>query len=346
MNIKLLWIVNTIFPYPAEKLGIEKTVFGGWLNGLADKIKEDKEIEIAIATTYYGNDVLKYKDENVIYYLIPGAPAIKYNKLMEEYWKKVNDDFNPNLVHIHGTEFSHGLAFKKACPNVKSIVSIQGICEKISQNYYGGMTTLEILTNITLRDIIRKDTIFHAKRKFEIRAKNERDLVKLSNAIIGRTTYDYANIKAINPDINYYLGNETLRKTFYNKEWKIENIERHTIFCSQAGYPLKGLHFLLEAVYILKKRYLDIKLYIAGDNIVDTSTLNAKLRLSGYAKYLNKLIKSYKLEENIIFTGMLNEEQMEKRFSKSHVFVLASSNENSSNSLGEAMLLRNAVCSI
>lgn len=45
------------------------------------------------------------------------------------------------------------------------------------------------------------------------------------------------------------------------------------------------------------------------------------------------------LKENIYFTGILNEEQMVKQLLKANVFALPSVIENSSNSLGEAMLL-------
>ena len=341
--MRILWIVNTIFPYPAEKIGMPRNVFGGWLVGLCNKIIEDKSIELGIATVYAGNEIKEFYDGNIKYYLIPGAPAIKYNKKIEKYWKNINEKFKPDFVHIHGTEFSHGLALKKACPDIKVITSIQGLCSRISKSYYAGMTELQILQNITFRDVIKFDTIFQAKKKFEYRGKNEIELVKLSDYVIGRTTFDYANTKAMNPNIKYYLGNETLRNGFYNKEWKITDIERYSIFCSQASYPVKGLHYVLEALYILKKKYNNVKLYVSGNNIIDTSTLYTKLKLSGYAKYLKKLIKKYNLEKNIIFTGILNEEDMINRFLKTHVFVLASSNENSSNSLGEAMLFRNAM---
>lgn len=52
--MKILWIVNTIFPYPAKKLGMTETPFGGWLNGLVDTLKEENNIELAIATVYDG----------------------------------------------------------------------------------------------------------------------------------------------------------------------------------------------------------------------------------------------------------------------------------------------------
>ena len=39
--MKILWIVNTIFPYPAKQIGLKEDCFGGWLNGLADEIKKE-----------------------------------------------------------------------------------------------------------------------------------------------------------------------------------------------------------------------------------------------------------------------------------------------------------------
>ena len=337
--MKILWIVNTIFPYPASKIGQDNCCFGGWLNGLANRLKNNKEVELAIATVYNGKEVKKYDDGNIVYYLIPGAPAIKYSLRMEKYWKIINDEFKPELVHIHGTEYAHGLAFKNACPSVKTVTSIQGLTSAISKVYYAGLHTSEILKNVTFRDIIKQDNIFQQKKKFTKRGKNEIELIKKTDAIIGRTIWDYANTKAINANEKYFVGNETLRDKFYNKEWNLSNVEKHSIFTSQASYPIKGLHYLLKAIYLLKQNYPDVKLYIAGDNIIDTSTFTRKIKINGYAKIIKKLIKKYNLEEQVNFTGILSEEKMIDQYLKSSVFVLPSAIENSSNSLGEAMLL-------
>lgn len=337
--MKILWIVNTIFSYPASKIGQEKCCFGGWLNGLANMLKDNNDIKLAIATVYNGVDIKKFDDGKVIYYLIPGAPALKYNSNLEKYWKIVNEEFKPDLVHIHGTEFAHGLAFINACTNVKTVTSIQGLTSAIAKVYYAGLHTSEILKNVTFRDIIKQDNIFQQKKQFAKRGKLETELIKRSDAIIGRTDWDYANTKAINPEESYFVGNETLRTGFYGKEWNLENIERHSIFTSQASYPIKGLHYLLQAIYLLKQNYPDVKLYIAGDNIIDTSTFTRKIKINGYAIIIKKLIKEYKLEEQVVFTGILSEEKMIEQYLKSNVFVLPSVIENSSNSLGEAMLL-------
>ena len=133
MKFKVLWIVNIIFPYPAEQIGMKQTAFGGWLNGLANELKENTQLNLAIATVYSGKEIKEFNDGKITYYLIPGAPAIKYNSKMEKDWQEINQRFKPDLVHIHGSEYSHGLAFVNACPQTKTVVSIQGLMSTYSK---------------------------------------------------------------------------------------------------------------------------------------------------------------------------------------------------------------------
>lgn len=337
--MKVLWIVNKIFPYPASILNIKESFFGGWLQSLADNLKYVNNVNLGIATVYYGKQIKILENENIKYYLIPGAPALKYNSNLEKYWSYVKEDFKPDLVHIHGTEYAHGLAFMKKYPNIKTVISIQGLISSLEKVYYGNIEIKEIIKNITIRDVIKQDNIFRQKNKFINRAKNEVEMLKRAKAVIGRTTWDFANTKAINQKLKYYKGNETLRKIFYKNKWNIQNIEKDTIFCSQAGYPIKGFHYLIEAVNILKKTKPNIKVYVAGNNIIDNKSIINKAKKTGYAKYISNLIKKYNLQNQIFFLGMLNENEMLNRLLKTNVFVLPSVIENSSNSLAEAMIL-------
>ena len=67
--MKVLWIVNKIFPYPAKMLRIKENVFGGWLEGLADSLKHVSNLNLAIATVYSGNKILLFEDNKIKYYL-------------------------------------------------------------------------------------------------------------------------------------------------------------------------------------------------------------------------------------------------------------------------------------
>lgn len=337
--MKVLWIVNTIFPYPSKCLGIEENVFGGWLNGLLNVLKDNKEIELAIATIYSGNELKRFVDEKNIYYLIPGASLIRYNRKLEEYWKQIYEDFIPDLVHIHGTEYAHGYAFIKVCPKVKTIVSIQGLVSVCEKYYLSNISFNDIIKNITIRDIIRCDNILQAKRKFALRGINEKQIINNCDAIVGRTDWDYSNCLEINKNMIYYKCNETLRDSFYTGKWDISKINRHQVFFSQASYPIKGFHIFLEALSIIKRKYDDVKVIVAGQNILDKSSFKTKLKRTGYSKYLESLINKHKLQKNVEFVGILNEKEMKEKMLESNVFVQASVIENSPNSLGEAMLL-------
>lgn len=307
---------------------------------MSNTIKENENFTLAIATTYKGKKLLEFYDGKITYFLIPGAPAVKYSKKREKIWKEVNEKFKPDIVHINGTEYAQGLEVINACPKAKILTSIQGLLSVYADSYYGNISIKDIVKNITFRDIIKRDSIIQGRKKFIKRGQIEKEIIRKSNAISGRTIWDYSNVKVINPDVKFYASNRILRKGFYDSEkWNIENIEKHSIFCSQASYPIKGLHYMIEAVSILKKEYPDIKVYVAGLNILANKSFKEKLRRTGYAKYLKKLIKKYDVTNNIIFTGILKEEDMINRLLKSNVFVQTSSIENSPNSLGEAMIL-------
>jgi len=129
-----------------------------------------------------------------------------------------------------------------------------------------------------------------------------------------------------------------MRESFYKHEWDISCIQRHSVFTTQASYPIKGLHILLKAVALLKRDYPDIKVFAAGPSLLGT-TFKDRLRATGYSLYIKRLIMNLGLEDNMIFTGMLDAEGIVSRLKNSHVFVVPSAVENSPNALAEAMLL-------
>lgn len=338
MNI--LWIVNIIFPYPASKLNINKSFTLGWLYGLYNTLVKSKDINLAVAATYNGDKLLKFVgDDNTIYYLLPCKNQLKYDSNLKKYWKEVELDFKPDVAHIHGSEFAHAIPFIEACPNVKTVTSIQGLVSVYSKVYYGNIPHRELIKSISFRDIIKFDNVFQQQKKFYRRGVNEQKLLNMSDYLIGRTTWDYANSKAIVGNDKYFVCNESLRDDFYSQHWSIDKIERHTIFVSQSYYPIKGFHFMLEALHILKKKYPDVKCYVSGHKVIGDNSLKSKIKVTGYGRYIKKLLKKYHLEDNVCFLGMMDTKGMILNLKKNHVYVQPSVIENSPNSLGEAMLM-------
>jgi len=339
--MKILWITNILFPAPCKKLNIEPPVIGGWMYSSAKSLqKMDADIELAVATVYRGTELKKFDIDGITYFLLPlKGDKKKYHKSLEPLWQEVVSDFNPDLTHLHGTEVAHGLAFLKSCPEVNVVVSIQGLISVISNYYYSGIPKWQILKNITFKNILIFDNIFQQKKSFYKRGLIEREIIKRSHHVIGRTSWDKAHCLAINPSINYHFCNETLRDEFYKHKWLYKKCKKHTIFLSQADYPIKGLHKVIEALPYVLKKYPDTIVYVAGSDIISNKTFKDRLKRGGYGKYIKHLIASYKLEDKIVFKGFLDEQAICNQYLQSNLFVCPSSIENSPNSLGEAQLL-------
>lgn len=341
--MRVLWITNILFPEAVQLLtgSGESKASGGWLLGAAKAILKDRTVDLTVATVSpMVNSLTRLKGEKVTYYILPLGKGNEFVNL--EYckdWEIVNSIVCPDVVHIHGTEFSHGLAFMKACGVDNVVVSIQGMTSVCYKYYCYGVSVLDVIKNITIHDII-KGSMIRGKRNFRKRGEFEIDMLKMTKHIIGRTSWDRARTWAVNPNATYHFCNETLRPEFYDgSSWNYDNCNKHTIFLSQAGYPIKGLHQLLKAIPFILYYYPDTLIRIAGNDITKHSSLSEFIRYTGYGRYIKRMIRELNLKEKVHFTGCLNAEQMKGEYLKANVFVCPSSIENSPNSLGEAQIL-------
>lgn len=337
--MRVLWISNIIFPELCNKIGIPAPVVGGWMQACAKALLDKNgKLTLGVVSFYNGNNIQIFRDSEIQYYLVPEHTTISkvYDKRTEDYLKQVYTDFQPDLVHIHGSEYGHSLAMVKACNNINMIVSIQGLVSVYKNYYYGGLSGRDILSHITLRDILRQDSLFDQKRRMAKRGEMELELLKSVNHVIGRTSWDQSCAWAINPMLHYHFCNETLRDGFYQHAWELKSCVRHRIFLSQGQYPIKGLHQVVKALPLILREYPDAEVYVAGNNFYSNIPLYKK---NGYANYIEKLMDKTGVTEKFHFLGQLNEENMIGQYLKAHVFICPSAIENSPNSVGEAQLL-------
>ena len=333
--MKILWITNVALPDVSKDLDTQPSPFGGWLTGYLNEILK-KDI-LLVSGFPYGKNV-QGNFENITYY---GFKAKSEKKELLEYFVNIIDKEKPDVIHIFGTEYTHSNLMMKASKELgmlrNTVVSIQGLVSLCAKHYFAFLPR-RVINGFTLKEILKRNNIKNSALKFKKQGVSEVETLKEVKNVIGRTDWDEAAVKQINPNINYHFCNESLRDGFYNKEWSLENCEKHSVFVSQSSYPLKGFHLMLEGFKEIVKKYPDAKLYTTGKNPL-TLKGKDKLKQSFYSKYLGKLIKKYKLEDNVEFLGFLSEEKMVERMLKSHVFVSPSSIENSPNSVGEAMIL-------
>jgi len=336
--MKVLWITNVLFPDVCAELKIEVPVVGGWMHSGAVMLQNNNHsIQLAVASLYTGTELRCIDKYDITYYLIPSNGGNQnYNHNLETYYKEIHENFKPDIIHIHGSEYPHSLAYVKACGEANVVVSIQGLVSICAKHYLGGIPEKNIKKNISIRDVIRNDSLLQQHKKMEQRGVYEIELLKEVKYVIGRTSWDLSNIWAINPSATYYFCNETLRSSFYKKQWNIDNCQKYSIFLSQAHYPIKGIQQVIKALPIILEHFPKTKVYVAGNNFITIPWY----RKNGFAKYLEKLMqKNQVLKSTFIFLGSLNEYQMLEQYVSAHIFLCPSAIENSSNSLGEAQLV-------
>ena len=339
--MRVVWITYGMFPEVSAHISGESAVkgSGGWLLGGANALADNPEITLTVAIV---NRAFKTRESfvgsRIAYELIPfGKGFDKYHHDYDGTWQEITERLKPDIVHIHGIESTLALTYLKACPEQKTVISIQGLAGIISRYYYEGLSATDVLKNMTFRDLLTQRSLFYYKKDFARRGKFEAETIRLARHVIGRTSWDNAHVMAINPDCEYHFCNETLRDEFYGPRWTYSRCVPRTIFASQGTAPFKGLHYLLKAMPFILRRYPDTKLIIAG--AAPSSGTSGIIRRTGYQQYLNRLMKKLGLKEAVRYTGPLNAREMVDAYLSGNVFVCPSTIENSSNSVAEAQIL-------
>ena len=339
--MKILWITNQATPDIASDMGVKPGVGGGWMNLLSKQLAEGNELTMSFPVAN-NQSVVTGQAGEIKYYTVPTEKTkLRPSTVIIEHFKKILTAVQPDVIHIWGTEYVHtyeAVMASEMCGMLdKTVISIQGMVSVYAKHFYCGLSKKDFWKP-TLRNIIYKNGINRQKNNFVQRGKYEQEALRRVKHVIGRTDWDEACTRQLNASVNYHFCNETLRESFYEHEWCIRQCERHSIFVSQAQYPIKGLHKALEDAAILKSKYPDIHLYTTGLNRM-AKGLKAYLKMGDYDRFIRQTIKRLNLTENVSFLGALDENAMRKKFLSAQVFVSPSSIENSPNSVGEAMLL-------
>lgn len=339
--MKILWITNTCLPFVAKQLGLKLSVFEGWNIYSSELLANVDEVTFAVASpvNIKADGVIKVVENKMIGYCF-SASVINDKVSMEHIWNEIYRDFQPDIVHIQGTEMPHGFSYLKTCGNRNVVASIQGMTSVYERYFYAGVDFLDMVKHYSIYDCISSNSIFAGRKRCQKSGRNEVLMISSLDNIIGRTTWDKSHAWSINKDIKYFKCNEILRKGFYSsRRWNYDDCEKRTIFLSQCKYPIKALHMVLKAMPLVLREFPDARIRIGSCLRIIPHSLIEKMAPTNYGGYLYDMIKTLKLENHIDFLGNLTEEQMITEYLKANVFISPSSIENSPNSLGEAQIL-------
>lgn len=355
--MRVMWVCNIMLPLVAEYLGMEASNKEGWLSGLSETIlnrQKENDIELGVCFPAAG-ELAEFGQEisvsgtdaklNAFGFYEDVQRAEDYEEKTEKRLREIMDLFKPDLIHCFGTEFPHTLAAVKAFGHrERTLVGIQGLCSIYAKHFRADLPE-DVWRRITFRDFVRKDDLRRQHEKFVQRGAYEVEAVQRAGHITGRTNWDKKYTGEWNPDAKYHFMNETLRSNFYEGRWEEGSCQKYSVFLSQGDYPIKGLHYLLQAMPEILREYPETEIYVAGNSIIKSAAqrgiagIKGKLKLESYGKYILQLLKNTGTLQKVHFLGRLDAVRMKEQYLRSHVYVCSSSIENSSNSVGEAMLL-------
>jgi len=340
--MKILWITNAAI----EPLGTHiygKAVNGAWVSALLSDFESKGEYQIVIATTAAVKKSIRLVNEHgTVFHALPDDAPINYDENCRSniaHWQALIQTEKPDIIQVWGTEFTHGLCALRVAGNIPSVIYMQGILDAIARYYYASIPVREIRRNITFRDIIKRDSIFRQRKRYMHNAVKEAEMLQRAGNFISENNWCDAHVRAIAPNAVPHHCPLSISDAFAKYSWDINNVERHSIMCTASGYPLKGLHMMMEALALLKKRYPDVKLYVPGVKVVSDSSLQWLIRKRGYTRYIERLVKRLDIADNIVWLGYQPQDVLAERLSRIHVFALTSALENHSSSLKEAMMV-------
>ena len=341
--MRVLWITNGPIALHCQQLGIDSFQSGGWMDAAFESIKAFPELQMGLASVHNCSGFLKHEADGVKMYTVPNdlkGGIYQYQKKNNlRLWARIAEDFQPDVIHIWGTEMAHSLCAIMAMPETPTVVYLQGLMAQICNHGYSGIDFITKLRYTSLRDIVENKGV-HANSPFERkRMVIEEEVIKKAGNVILENDWAALNCKVINPQCRVFRSFLPINNYFANFDWDYDSCPPHSIFTVAGGYPIKGHHILFKALAFVKKTYPDVKLYIPGYNPLHDDTGMRRLFPHGYTKYTRQLIIKYNLSENIVFLGKLSLKEMAEWMSKSAVFVMPSAIENHSSTLIEAMMV-------
>lgn len=331
---KILWLSGTEFS------DIAITGVASWLQPMAEGLQKQENIQIINVTTGNVNTTLRRDYNDIIQFIIPNKTIKKNNyHTAQKTCKQIFDivqNINPDLVHIWGTEHIWASIYEQGYINKPTLIDIQGLLFRYTDYYYGGLGLKDILNTISLKEILMPwRTLLGKKNEFYRRGRVEINCLKTFQNISYQSDWVLNNVRNLNCKANYFSTKILLRKAFYSEQsWEYKEIKNPIVFSSaSAAVPYKGLHVLVKSISLLKEKYPNIQLRLAGKIDVGNKLLD------GYSIYLKKLIRRYNLENNVVYVGSLNDHQIKKELLNCNVCVIPSFVETYCLAFAEAMIL-------
>ncbi|MBR6596995.1 MAG: glycosyltransferase [Paludibacteraceae bacterium] len=332
--MKVLWFEITT----PKRYACNAGVLGGWQDSLEEAVMSLPEVELCVAfesnnpsDTVKKVDGITYIPMHFSYSLWDKIKSkVSWSSIEREVKEKslaVIQSVNPDIIHVFGCEWPYGSVAPYT--SVPVVIHIQGAIVPYDNALYPPKYNIWNYIKALKFNAVR----ILAAKLVEInnrnRAKMECRIWQDVSNYMGRTNWDHALSNVMHPGRSYYHVDETLRPLFLSsqKVWQYEKREKVKIFTTGCTTFWKGPDMMLKTAKILKHLGLDFEWSVAG---------HFPATLKKVVEYTEKT----KFEENnVIFTGPLQPQELLDELVSSTLYVHTAYVENSPNSICEAQCL-------
>lgn len=334
--MRVLWFVPCSVAAVRQRLGLSQGETGWWIESLLEAVTKGRGLELGVVWGGAGiSQEVVFEENGVAYYALPYQPPqlrilgkARQMPFSGSAWdttvaallarcEGVLAAFNPDLIHVHGTERPYGLLAERT--RIPVVVSIQGVLKECLKTYFG---------RLRLTEQLRIPSLLAGYLEMRRRAALEARIYGVCKYFLGRTLWDQGHQAALNPSASYFHAEELVRPELFAYRWRMATAKRHSIYATSSCSPLKGLETLLEAVALLRSGFPDLRLRVAGN-----------YPKTGFGRYVRQRVRQLRLENCVEFLGWLGPDRLGQELEGAHVFALPSFVENSPLSLAEAQVV-------
>lgn len=337
--MRVLWIGGSGLYVPNQQGKIAYNG-GGWVASVQKELMQHDNITLGISFCKDGEPT-KVVQDGVTYYPVPNHSKSKRDKIIdlwkihditrdeilwpyyEEKFKKIIEDFKPDIIQIFGSELYQHLA-ARVTGNIPTVLHIQGL--------------LSLYVHIFLPPSVSKWQYYMSGKGLRGKLHNfqylaywnrsvhrEKAILKAVPHVLGRTEWDKQAMAVLNPNAQYHYGGEILRDIFY-EEKKRQIPKDKPVITTTISFPTyKGYDVILKTANILKNELgLDFEWNVYG-NV--------------QPEFMEKHTGLMHENLNINLKGVASAEVLRDSLLKSTLYFHSSYVENSPNSVGEAQLV-------
>ncbi|MDC3197505.1 glycosyltransferase family 4 protein [Luminiphilus sp.] len=300
--------------------------YGGWLTATAAALTRKG---ICVGFVFRDGPTLEVEGQHEVKYfcLEYSEPDFNFGEILQR--------FKPDVLHCEGTEYPHN-RFLIENSELPLLLSMQGILFGIDRYFMGELLSSRLVSLRSPYSYFVYFCIFcNYQILFKRRIKSELEMLAKVSRVVGRTEWDAAYSGFLAPNAQYHSINRIIRQEFFERRWR-KNSKSQSIFIGNCSRPLKGFHTVLEASLLLREKFDELKIYVAGPSPFENRGIK------GYVDYMflvKQFIIKHDLHRNFVFMGTIDAECVAETMCDVSCVVVSSFIENSPNTLAEAMFM-------